>query len=432
MKYCFSLPLLFFLFACSSESPAPETDQQEREEIVIGEENPINEQGENEEEFSFPLSFSVIFKNFSNPSLREGQFYSIDFINGSSLPNEPTNITQSLGLDLDAEIHNNGQENVLVFRQRFNLIDMEHITLNLDTGAVYSVKNSDLFQTDKNCFWYGNHLGATEDKFFAYNLDLCSEYEAVIPIVRSHSSNVNQILPTIDLAFLGDSPHRVWATKDYFFVHFSNLDKQIDPIGTVQDGLMVYDADTFALIYDTRTPVMKNILIDGHDLIIESRNPHQIELIDLVSGEQKFIQNVSNIDGLKTSSTIGNRAIGNGSVEGSKIGGIVVLAGEPNLLRPGIYDIETNSTIAINPNQYNDFFRDKGNPRPTLIRQPKEFLFDLGSNTIIILYNAFNEETTNSGIPDFTGLVFMNFEGKILNNYEFTREFLSPQIMVRR
>lgn len=422
--------LILFVFACSSDAPESEITDQPNEDIVAGEEN--GQEGEEMEEdgqeqsFTFPFSVSVILKDFSNPANMEGQFLSIGFQENATGPTPITDVTSMAGLDLDAIILDNGQENVLLFRQGNDLSDWEHVAYNLDTGARAAVNNADLLLTEQDCYWYGSHLGANEDSFFAFNYDLCPDTGGIIPIVRGFGSNSNTVLPTLDLAYTGDTFHRVWPTKEYLTILFDSRDREVDPIGLERDGVIVYDAETFTPVYQTRTPVPKIIAIDGSSLVVRTQSPPQIEIIDLSTGQQQYVQSVSNTEGL-----LANSPIGNTSVSGSKIAGMVFLNYEDGAF-PGIFDVATNTTTIFPPDTYSQFFRTKGLPVPNPIRQPKKHVFDMESETYAVLYHGFTEGIIRDNNPDFIGLVYMSFEGEILYEYEFESRLWLEQLVVKR
>lgn len=415
--------IAFILYACSSDSSEPEIINQTDDEIVVEEEmeETSGEEEEMEEEsVGFPFSLSVVMKNFSNPAMREGEFLLINFEKNQLEPTAATNITSQIGLDLDAFIFENGQENVLVFLQLLENSEREYTTYNLDTGRTFSVLNTEL-SSSGDCVSPGTHIGANANNILAYNLDFCSELDDLVPIIRNYEMDSNQILPIIEEAKAGDSFNRIWATDNHYFFHFANLlENEQD-----RDGLIVYNANTLEIVYESRTAEVKVPRVDGGKMILK-KNANILELIDLQSGQTLFSNTISFSDGL----SLGDR-IGRTYIHENKVGMLIVDVEEWEVF-PGVYDFQTNSSVSFDSETYRDYFRSQGLPIPNPIRQPKEFVFDLESETFAVLYHGFTQGFIQEDNPDFISLVYFNFEGEIIYEYEFDQKPWLEKVVVKR
>jgi len=418
--------LTLFFISCSSDStePEPEIDQQTDDEIMIEEDNDDEEVGEEEEPFTFPFSISVVLKEFSNVAQREGQFNSIDFFEGASNPAAPINLTQMLNLDLNAGIGANGQENVIVFGQKFGTLEKEYLTFNLDTQRIYSANRTELIIPSENCYFEGSHIGANSENILAFNYDSCSVNDGLILFLRNYDTNINSELLSINSGYTGDSAHRIWANDKYLFVHFDSFNID-NPDNITGDGLVIYDAKTLELIYETRTAENKIPVIDGDKVVIR-KNFDTMELYDLELRQSLFTNSISWSEGPYFEGNIGNA-----SIFRNKVGGLMRdVSGAQGV--PGIYDFETNNIEIFNTEEYSNFFRNTGLPVPNPIRQPKEHKFDLESETFIVLYHGFTQGFIQNDNPDFIGLVYMNFEGEILYEYIFEERQWLEQIIIKR
>ncbi|MDT0539861.1 hypothetical protein [Croceitalea sp. P059] len=417
MRKISTLFLISLLISCSSDSTVtePEVEQQTDDEIVIEE----NE----EESFSFPFSLSIVLKNFSNPSIREGEFIYIDFIETRNNPSFETNLTSLASLDLNASIIENGQDNVLSFIQGSTFEQQEIITYNLDNGEISSVLRSDLLISEENCISIGSQFRANSTSIISFNNDYCEQIEGIIPIIRNYTTNESEILPKIVEARIGDSFNLNWATDTHYFFHFDNLDSQGQ--STDQDGLIVYDSRSNEIIYEDRTSEKKIPIIDNQNMIVK-KGSTLFDLVDLESRRTLFSNEVSISEGLIIGETIGNAQI-----LGNKVG-LMIFNLEELKIFPGIYDFESNSSISFDSEAYREYFRSSGIPVPNPIRQPKQHIFDIESQTFAVLYHGFTQGIIQEDNPDFIGLIFMNFEGEIIYEYEFERKPWLEQVMVKR
>ncbi|WP_350291965.1 hypothetical protein [uncultured Croceitalea sp.] len=425
MKKLILLFVFLCLIACSSNSPIePEANQQADDETTSEEGNNDDEMSE-EEPFTFPFSLSIVLKDFSNPAQREGQFESIDFLKGLSNPSESLNLTQTINLDLDAGIVTNGQENVLVFLQKTGTIEKEYLTYNLDTQQIYSANRTELLLTSENCFFDGTQLAANSNGLLFFNYDLCQAPDDIIPVFRNQSTDENIIFPKIEAAHMGDSFNLLWGSDYYYYYHFNNLNEDAQGQSIDQDGLIVYNATSNEIIYENRTSERKIPLVCKQKMVLK-RNNTLLDLIDLESGQTLFSNEVSNSDGL----IIGDR-LGQAEIYQNKVG-LMIYNFEEQKLFPGVYDFQSNSSITFDSEVYREYFRNSGIPVPNPIRQPKEYKFDLESETFAVLYHGFTQGFIENDNPDFIGLVFMNFEGEILHEYKFDERQWIEQIIVKR
>lgn len=414
MRYLTNLLLIFLLVGCSPDTsdpnPEPEIEQEsEKEEI----------EEKLEESFTFPFSITVVLKEFSDAT--NGEFISIDFVHATSEPSVATNLTSFVGLDLNAFIQENGQENVLLFTQGANILEREIISFNLDTRQTNSITNMEIFPDLEDCFGYGNHGASNENSFFTFRFNFCPEGEAVEPIVRNYSSSDNHYFDSLGPSFVGDSQYCVWANNDFLFVHFNDKSNS----GNFQDGLIVYDSNSLEIILEDRFEGMMIPLIDDNKMILR-RNPNLLDLIDLKSGQTIFSNSVLNSEGL-----IFGPRIGKTDIHENKVA--LMIANFDDLRSyPGIYDFQTNSSIVLDSEVYREYFRNSGIPIPNPIRQPKEHIFDLESETFTVLYHGFTQGFIQEDNPDFIGLVYMNFDGEILYEYEFERNQWLEQVVVKR
>lgn len=428
MRSISALLCVFLFISCSSDSTETEPVNQQDDEVVIEEMEDENEDEmgeEQEESFKFPFSVSVVLKDFSNPVQREGVFLSIDFTKNATAPNQAINVTAMASLDLDAGIIDNGQENILIFVQKAGTAEKEYITYDLDTGVMNSVFDSALLIDSENCFFNGTHITANASNIFAFNYDLCSEDDGLIPISWDNTLNTATPLPTIERSFTGDTPHRIWANSNYFIVHFD--DRRLDNPGEsiIGEGIFIYDAVSLELIYETRTEERKIPLLDNNKLIVR-KGSTLLDLIDLESGQTLFSNEVSNADGLVFESRINNADIHEDRV------GLLVFDFDELEVYPGVYDFRTNSSVVFDSEAYGEYFRTSGLPVPNPIRQSKDYVFDLESETFTVLYHGFTQGIIQENNPDFIGLVYMNFDGEILYEYEFEKRPWLEQVMVKR
>jgi len=424
-KLFLSVCFISFLVSCSSDSSVQEVVTQPDDEVVVEEDEKEEEIEEGEESFTFPFSITVVLKDFSDPALQEGEFLSIDFIENSTIPSSTTNLTSLANLDLNAFTFENGQDNVLIFAQGTNFEEREFVTYNLNTGEVFSVLRSDLLSTEENCFSTGTHFAANSDSVLFFNYDLCEAPDDIIPIIRGRATNENQIFPKIEGASMGDSFNQLWATDDHYFFHYNNLNEGNQGQSIDRDGLIVYNARSNEIIYDNRNGERKIPLIDNQKMILR-RDSNLLDLIDLESGQTLFSNEVSNFEGL----IIGDR-IGKAYIHENKVGFMIFNFEELEVF-PGVYDFQTNSSISFDSEVYREYFRDRGIPAPNPIRQPKEHIFDLKSETFAVLYHGFTEGPFQEDNPDFIGLVYMNFDGEILYEYEFERKPWLEQVVIKR
>jgi len=412
----FCLALLFI--ACSSDSEEPEIINQPDDEVVMEEEI------EEEESFTFPFGVSVILKEFSNPVQREGQFYSVNFTRGQSQPSEPLNLSQIIGLDLDASIIDNGQNNVLLFVQKSGTAQKEYLTYNFDTQRIYVVNRTELLLPSDSCFFDGTHIGANTENIWAFNYDLCPDVDGLVLFVQNYDSGLNSNPLILDSAYTGDSFHRIWATDEYFYAHFDSFDAE-NPEGFVGDGLIVYDANSLEVVYETRTPETKIPVVDGDKMILR-KGSETMELYDLELKESLFSNQISRFEG-----PFFEGKISNASIFQNRVGGLMTNgSGAPGL--PGVYDFENNSIDIFNSETYSNFFGTTDFPAPDPAREPQFVLFDLESESFVVLYSAVTGGSGSFSNPDFSGLVFMNFNGEILYHHEFENDSLIPELIVRR
>ncbi|GMN05067.1 hypothetical protein MTsPCn5_04550 [Croceitalea sp. MTPC5] len=425
MKKPFLLVTIALFIACSSDSSEPQVVSPPDDEVVVEEELEGEEMEEGEESFTFPFSITVVLKDFSNPAVQEGEFLSIDFMQNSTNASSIINLTSLANLDLKAFAFENGQDNILIFAQGTNFEEREFVTYNLNTGEVFSVLRSDLLSPEENCFFTGTHFAANSDSVLFFNYDLCETPDDIIPITRNKAANENQIFPKIEGATMGDSFNLLWATDNHYFFHFNNLNEGNEGQSIDRDGLIVYNARSNEILYDNINGERKIPLVDNQKMIVR-RNSNFLDLVDLESGQTLFSNEVSNFEGL----IIGDR-IGKAYIYENKVGFMIFNFEELEVF-PGVYDFQTNSSISFDSDVYREYFRDNGITAPNPFRQPKEHIFDLKSETFAVLYHGFIEGPFLEDNPDFIGLVYMNFDGEILYEYEFERRPWLEQIVVRR
>lgn len=409
------------LISCSKDSSSNESqiDQQKDEGVVDNEEN--EKEAEDDETFSFPFSLSVILKNYTNSAEREGEFISVDFWKNEISPSPQVNITSLAGLDLDADFFKNGQEEVLIFFQEIYTGELEFIKYNLNNGEVFSILRTEMLLTEGNCFSPGSHFAANSNNYLFYNLDFCEPKEGIIPIVRNQITNQNVILPKIEEASMGDSFYRLWATEKHFFFHFTPLSGD-----GFDSSLIVYNSNTNEIVYEDRTKGQKIPVVDKQKIIIQRKSDGFLDLVDLEKGQTLYSNSISNSDIL-----IFPESIGKAYMHGNKVG-LMMFNRDDLLSFPAIYDFQTNNSVILDSELYREFFRSTGLNIPRPIRIPQEHIIDLESETFAVLYHGFTGDFIQKGNPDFIGLIYMNFDGEILYEYEFEQKPWIQQVVIKR
>lgn len=423
MRTFSSFIFLVLVFSCSDDSiEQPESDNQTDDEIIIEEENMPEEEEEQENEIdaTIPFDISVILKEFQGNGTTDGVYYSIDFNQLGSQASELKNITEELGLEVNAYLAPNGSENILSFSQGENSINQKYVSLRLDTRELNSLNTDMVFSDDFTCSLPGPTFSWNSENFFAYRYNFC--VEQIELLVRTYDTGLLTELPPIEDSYIGDSFHQIWGTEDYFLVQFNSFFHEGVQNFRDRDGLAVYNAKSFEIILLDTTPLEKTIRIDRDKILVITRN-EGMEIIDLSTTNVEFSTEV--VPNMELNPTIVNTSIVNGKV------GLVVFQGTTSTSYPSYFDFNANEIIMVNQESYDDFLNRQGsdiNSNSDLI-QPTDFKFDMESETFAFTY-AIGDRISSQ--PRAYGLVFMNFDGEVLFQYDFPNiPFVTQQILRR-
>lgn len=405
-----NLTLLLFallIMSCSSDSPDPEpdSDPETPAENPSGEDdNDSDPPEEPVDNGTIPFNISVVLREWQDNGdgtfSPEGDFYVQDFVQGQKVAGELFNVSQGAGLSADAQLYNNGKEDILIF---FDWPEQKHFIYKLSDGTSVSGVFNELFPELDLCVVNSIQIGANDNTIFGFAEDLCNSPQSVRLFARDWITGEITEFDEIPSAFIGDSFHKPWVTEDYYIVQYDDVQPGYENIS--KDGVIIYDANSLdVIVFSENTLSSKDVIIDGDELFLAT-TPDQLEIIDLNSLNTDYSWTVGPI-------SIGSRPPRNGSISSGKIAMLETTA----ISKPVYWDLSLNEIVSVNNDPYFAYFnRDIIDPtRLQLI--PQEFKFQMETETFAIYYQVFDPVS-----DEFLAykLVFMDFDGNVLFEHEF-------------
>ncbi|WP_420399838.1 hypothetical protein [Flagellimonas sp.] len=363
---------------------------------------------------TIPFSVTALVKEYNGG---EGEYHTIDFIQGRKEPSNLTNITNTLNLEPNAIFRSNGLENLLLFKQGdLQGPDAIYIMMDLDDNQIVSGSYKDYFPITNNCFFDAGQIGWDKNRLFSFENDVCDQGNLRLLTHNLSNSEVTEF-PFLEKAFTGDTPHGILVTEDYFFVQYD--DRSEEALDTYKEGLIVYNSSSLNEVFSNRTAGLKTTFVDGHDIFVATR-PSKMEIIDLTTGNVKHSTTTFNYF-LATDDKISNVSISDGKVayvDNSMAIGI-----------PAYFDFNENDSFTVDQEKYMAFFN-----RDTLdfdadVIVPQEFKIDLETMTFAVTYLRFSR---GENVPKSSAIMFMDFEGNLLLDYEFPSFRFEAEKLLKR
>lgn len=256
--------------------------------------------------------------------------------------------------------------------------------------------------------------GVTITSFFYSNE--CGEFSVIKPFVKSSTESNPIILGELNNAFAGDSVHKTWATRKFLIVHYDN---NTNDGGFQQDGLVVYDSNTLLEVFSLTSERPMALYIDNNLLAIQYLGAQLLQLIDLDNGNVLHNQDISEI--------AVNASLVNADITTDRMGTFDNQSSA--IFVPAYYDFITKEIISVDRDKYMAFFNRDSIDFSADIIEPKEIKFDLQSNSFAISYYVFEPGFLQE--LKFMGVMFMDFEGNLLYNYQLPDDLYIQQLVKR-